>query len=77
MGSALRFNRLRTACTAPTSQRMGRSVANTMAPNPAKRTKAPRPSNAACSRPESMGVPAKMAGSTKIGSTQQAPDAQQ
>ncbi len=67
IGWALRFSRLRVASTTRPAQRIGRSVISTMAPNPAKSTKATMPSSAACTRLLAIGVPARMAGNTKIG----------
>ena len=67
MGSALRLSRLRVPSTTRPAQRIGRSVISTTAPKPAKSTKATMPSSAACSRPLAIGVPARMAGNTKIG----------
>ena len=67
IGAALRFTRLRTACTTPPAQRRGPSSVSTRAPKPAKSTKAASPNRAAWSSPSAMGVPARIAGNTKMG----------
>ncbi len=73
MGSALRFIRLRVACTTRPAQRMGPSITSTIAPKPAKSTNAAMPSSAACSRLLSIGAPKMIAGRTKIGSASRPP----
>ena len=72
-GGRLRSTLLRTAWMTRPAQCIGPSTTSTTALKPAKRKKAPMPSSAACSRPRSIGVPAMIAGRTKMGRASRPP----